>query len=97
MPFTAYKPWSADFAGMADLIPFPLFSRTALVRSIVDELECVHGPAASEFWRTRIAGIVAGMRASGLADTVIRTEILSLQDAVQAELCARSGRTISKA
>ena len=75
---------------MANLIPFPLCSRTALVRSIADDLERVHGPAASAFWRERIAEIVAGMRAAGLPDTAIRREILSLQDAVQAELCQRS-------
>ncbi|ODT31696.1 MAG: hypothetical protein ABS35_04185 [Kaistia sp. SCN 65-12] len=75
---------------MAHLIPFPLGSRTALVRSIVDDLECVHGPAANAFWRARIAEIVAGMRAAGLADTAIREEILTLQAAVQTELCERS-------
>ena len=82
---------------MAHLIPFPLCSRTALVRSIVDDLECVHGPAASEFWRVRIAEIVADMRASGLPDTAIRTEILSFQDAVQAELCERGVRAKNQA
>ncbi|EXL09014.1 DUF6074 family protein [Aquamicrobium defluvii] len=71
---------------MADLIPFPLHSRTRLIRSIVDDLKVVHGPAANIFWRERIAGIVADMRRSGLADDAIRSEILGLQDAVQAEL-----------
>ena len=82
---------------MADLIPFPLSSRVRLVRSIVDDLECVHGPAASQFWRARIAEIVAEMRASGLPDATIRTEILDLQDAVQSELCERSALTKSQA
>jgi hypothetical protein len=82
---------------MAHLIPFPLCARASLVRSIVDDLECVHGPAASEFWRVRIAEIVADMRASGLPDTAIRTEILSFQDAVQAELCERSVRAKNQA
>ncbi|MGB3539239.1 MAG: DUF6074 family protein [Mesorhizobium sp.] len=82
---------------MAHLIPFPLGSRTSLVRSMVDDLECVHGPAASAFWRTRIAEIVADMRASGLSDTAIRNEILDLQDAVQAELCERGAMAKSKA
>lgn len=71
---------------MADLISFPLSSRAALIRSMVDDLERVHGPAASEFWRRRVAEIVAEMRASGLPDESIRSEIYSLQDAVQAEL-----------
>jgi hypothetical protein len=95
--FTIHKPWLADLAGMAELIPFPLPSRAALVRSIVDDLECVHGPAASAFWRTRIAGIVADMRSSGLSDAIIRNQILSLQDAVQAELCERGVRAKSQA
>jgi hypothetical protein len=82
---------------MADLIPFPLRSRVRLVRSIVDYLECVHCPAASQFWRVRIAEIVAEMRASGLPDAAIRTEILDLQDAVQSELCERSALTKSQA
>ncbi|HEY4192757.1 MAG TPA: DUF6074 family protein [Mesorhizobium sp.] len=82
---------------MAELIPFPLPSRAALVRSIVDDLECVHGPAASVFWRTRIAGIVASMRASGLPDETIRSQILSLQDAVQSELCERGLRAKNQA
>ena len=82
---------------MANLIPFPRCSRAALVRSMVDDLECVHGPAASVFWRKRIAEIVADMRASGLTDAAIRGEILGLQDAVQAELCQRGGLTRSKA
>lgn len=71
---------------MVDLIPFPLSSRTSLVRSMVDDLERVHGPAASEFWRRRVAEIIAELRASGLPDGAIRSEIYSLQDAVQAEL-----------
>ncbi|MGB3646017.1 MAG: DUF6074 family protein [Mesorhizobium sp.] len=82
---------------MAHLIPFPLGSRTALVRSIVDDLECVHGPAANAFWRTRIAEIVAGMRADGLEDGAIREEILNLQDAIQAELCERGALAKSRA
>jgi hypothetical protein len=82
---------------MAQMIPFPLCSRTALVRSFVDDLECVHGPAASAFWRARIAEIIADMRGSGLPDGAIRDEILSFQDAVQAELCARGGRATSQA
>ncbi|MET3790433.1 DUF6074 family protein [Aquamicrobium terrae] len=81
---------------MADLIPFPLHSRTRLIRSMVDDLKVVHGPAANLFWRERIAGIVAELRRSGLGDDAIRTEILGLQDAVQAELqgsymCQRDG------
>lgn len=95
--FTLHKPWLDDLAGMAHLIPFPLGSRTALVRSMVDDLECVHGPAASAFWRARIAEIVAGMRATGLPDAAIRSEILDLQDAVQAELCERGAMARSKA
>jgi len=95
--FTLHKPWLYDLAAMAHLIPFPLGSRTALVRSMVDDLECVHGPAASAFWRARIAEIVAGMRATGLPDAAIRGEILDLQDAVQAELCERGARAKNKA
>lgn len=78
---------------MADLIPFPLHSRAALVRSIVNDLETVHGPAANAFWRERIAGIIAKLRADGLADVAIRTEILGLQDAVQAEMRRRDQRS----
>lgn len=77
---------------MAELIPFPLSSRVHLVKSMVDDLEVVHGPAASEFWRGRIVEIVSGMRASGLSDAVIRSEILDLQDAVQTEMQCRSRR-----
>jgi hypothetical protein len=77
---------------MADLIPFPLSSRRHLVATMVDDLEVVHGPAASEFWRARVAEIVAGMRASGLSDAVIRSEILDLQEAVQAEMQFRTRR-----
>ena len=71
---------------MAKLIPFPLHSRARLIRSMVDELQTVHGPAANLFWRERVAGIVAELRRSGLNDATIRTEILNLQDAIQAEL-----------
>lgn len=74
---------------MADVIAFPLHSRVALVRTLADELNTVHGPAANAFWRERIAGIVAGLRSDGLADTAIRSEILGLQDAVQIELQSR--------
>lgn len=95
--FTLHKPCLDDLAGMANLIPFPLGSRTVLVRSIVDDLECVHGPAASVFWRTRIAEIVASMRETGLSDAAIRSEILNLQDAVQAELCERGAMAKSNA
>ncbi|TKT80298.1 DUF6074 family protein [Aquamicrobium sp. LC103] len=75
---------------MADLIPFPLNSRARLVRSIADDLERIHGPAANEFWRTRIAGIVNELRSTGLSDETIRTEIYALQDAVMAEMQFRS-------
>ena len=78
---------------MADLIPFPLHSRAALVRSIADDLETVHGPAADVFWRQRIAGIVADLRADGLADAAIRTEILGLQGTVQVEMQRRDQRS----
>ncbi|MGH6761907.1 MAG: DUF6074 family protein [Phyllobacterium sp.] len=81
---------------MAELIPFPLQSRVKLVRSIVDDLRHVHGPAANEFWRRRIDGIVAGMRATGLSSEAIRTEILGLSDAVQAELRRESERVIKQ-
>jgi hypothetical protein len=88
--FTIYKPRSDEVAGMVDLIPFPLSSRASLVRSMVDDLECVNGAAANEFWRQRIASIVADMRESGLGADTIRNEILGLQDAVQMELRRRS-------
>lgn len=78
---------------MAELIPFPLHSRATLVRSLADDLEVVHGPNANTFWRERIAGIVAGLRADGVADEAIRTEILGLQSAVQAELQRRARST----
>lgn len=78
---------------MAELIPFPLHSRAALVRSIADDLETVHGPAANAFWRERIAGIVAELRADGLGDTTIRTEILGLQRAVQSTMERRACST----
>ena len=78
---------------MADLIPFPLHARSNLVLSIVDELSLVHGEEANEFWRNRIAGIVAELRSSGAADPAIREEILNLQHAVQSELFSRSQRT----
>ncbi|RUM97749.1 hypothetical protein EET67_11845 [Pseudaminobacter arsenicus] len=87
--FTIYKPRSAELACMADLIPFPLSSRASLVRSMVDDLECVNGSAANEFWRRRVAAIIADMRESGLDADAIRNEILSLQDAVQDELRRR--------
>lgn len=74
---------------MVDLIPFPLSSRASLVRSMVDDLECVNGAAANEFWRKRIASIVAEMRETGLGADSIRNEILDLQDAVQMELRRR--------
>ncbi|WP_080918958.1 DUF6074 family protein [Manganibacter manganicus] len=77
---------------MADLIPFPLHCRTALIRSIADDLEIIHGAAANVFWRKRIAGIVAEMRASGLADIAIRSEILDLQNAIQTEMWERARR-----
>lgn len=80
---------------MADLIPFPLHSRAVLVRSLADDLETVHGPAANIFWRKRIAGIVADLRETGLSDDAIREEILGLQDAVQVEMQHRAYRTAS--
>lgn len=76
---------------MSSPIPFPLRSRTALIRSIAADLETVHGPAANEFWRRRIAGIVSGLRDSGLPDDVIRSEIYDLQSAVQYEMQRRAG------
>lgn len=75
---------------MAELIPFPLHSRAALVRAIADDLEVIHGPGANTFWRERIASIVTGLRVDGVADDAIRTEILGLQSAVQSELRRRA-------
>lgn len=71
---------------MADIIPFPLDRRAALVREIADRMETLHGPAANIYWREHIARIVAGMRATGFADDAIRAEILHLQHAVQMRL-----------
>lgn len=75
---------------MAQVIHFPLRSRTALIRSMVDDLEAMHGAKANEFWRARIAAIIEELRASGLSSAVIRDEILDLNHAVQQELMARS-------
>lgn len=75
---------------MANVILFPLPARAGLVRSMVDDLMRIHGPAANTFWRDRIATIVADLRRSGAADGHIRAEILSLQDAVQHELRQRA-------
>lgn len=79
-----------DGAVMVQVIPFPLRSRTHLVRSLADDLDIVHGPAANELWRSRIAGIVSGMRQAGHSDAAIREEIHELQSAVQADLQSRS-------
>lgn len=75
---------------MAELIPFPLKSRICLVHSIADDLEHVHGPAACVYWRTRVAGIAADLRAANLAEGSVRAEIYALQNAVQSELQIRS-------
>lgn len=75
---------------MAELIPFPLKSRICLVHSIVDDLERVHGPAACVYWRTRIAGIAADLRAANVPEASVRSEIDGLQNAVQSELQIRS-------
>lgn len=75
---------------MSNSIPFPLARRISLIRSIADELDQIHGPQANTYWRTRIAGIVSGLRADGLNDDTIREQILSLQDAVQYEIQHRA-------
>lgn len=78
---------------MAEVIPFPIRSRTDLVRSMVDELASVHGDAANVFWRERIASIVSGMRSNGIAADTIRQEIYDLQDAIQREMQDRALET----
>jgi hypothetical protein len=75
---------------MAEVIHFPLRLRTALIRSMVDDLEAMHGARANEFWRTRIAAIIEDLRGVGLSSADIRNEILDLNHAVQQELMARS-------
>lgn len=75
------------------MIHFPLRLRTALIRSMVDDLEAVHGTKADQFWRTRIAGIVDELRTVGLSSTEIRGEILDLLQIIQEELLARSKRS----
>jgi hypothetical protein len=80
---------------MAEMIPFPLQARAALIRSMADDLEAVHGPQANVFWRERVSSIVADMRNSGLADGAIRNEILDLHEAVQAEMQQRAGLGVS--
>ena len=81
---------TGDGAVMVEVIPFPLRSRVHLARSLADDLEVVHGPAANELWRSRIAGVVADLRKRGHSDASIRLEIHDLQSAVQAELQQRS-------
>ncbi|MFE0014936.1 DUF6074 family protein [Mesorhizobium sp. NPDC059054] len=92
-PFTIGKPSEPILLDMAELIPFPLHSRAALVRSITDDLEDVHGPAANVFWQQRMAGIVATLRSDGVAEDAIRREIFALQLAVQSELQRRAYST----
>lgn len=75
---------------MVDLLVFPFRARTALVHSLVDDLQKVHGEAANSFWRRRISELVAEMRRTGMTDASVRAEILELQHAVQNELVARS-------
>lgn len=79
---------------MAALIPFPLKFRMSLVRSLADDLERVHGPQASGYWRARIAGIASDLRTAGLPEASVRSEIHALQDAVQSELQVRSTRAV---
>lgn len=81
---------------MAQVIHFPLRLRTALIRSMVDDLEAMHGARANEFWRARIAAIIEDLRAAGLSSATIRSEILDLNHAVQQELMARSERPMQE-
>jgi hypothetical protein len=80
----------SDGAVMVQVIPFPLRSRVHLVRSLADDLDVVHGAAANELWRSRIASLVAEMRKAGHSDGAIRDEIYELQSAVQADLQGRA-------
>ena len=75
---------------MAQVIHFPLRLRTALIRSMVDDLEAIHGIQADRFWRMRIAGIVDELRTLGLSSGEIRSEILDFLQIIQGELLARS-------
>ena len=88
--FTIGKPCLVQSPIMAQVIHFPLRLRTALIRSMVDDLEAMHGVKADQFWRTRIAAIVDELRSMGLPSAEIRTEILDLHHAIQDELMARS-------
>ena len=78
---------------MAQVIHFPLRLRTALIRSMVDDLEAIHGIQADRFWRMRIAGIVDELRTLGLSSGEIRSEILDFLQIIQGELLARSKRS----
>lgn len=74
---------------MTKLFSFPLRARHSLISSIADDLDRLHGQKANEFWRQRIAGIVAELRDRGLEPSAIREEILDLQWAVQNEMQQR--------
>lgn len=75
---------------MTKMFSFPLRARRTLIQSIADDLDRLHGQEANEFWRRRIAAIVADLRDAGLAHDVVRQEILDLQWAVQYEMQDRA-------
>ncbi|MBS9721236.1 hypothetical protein JYU29_11110 [Tianweitania sp. BSSL-BM11] len=71
---------------MSEIIPFPLYRRVSVVREIADRIETLHGPAANSYWRERIAIVVSQLKKMGVDNDAIRTEVLSLQDAVQTRI-----------
>jgi len=81
---------------MAQVIYFPLRLRAALIKSIVDDLEALHGIRADQFWRTRINGIIEELRTVGFSSAQIRTEIMDIYYAIQDALLARIKRSATR-
>ena len=82
---------SADGTTMVtgEIVAFPLFGRTSLIRRCAAELEALHGDPAVDYWRAACRALAADLAALGGDETDIHHQVMDFQTEVQLEMMRR--------
>ncbi|WP_353682695.1 DUF6074 family protein [Mesorhizobium sp.] len=73
------------------MIAFPMAKRVGKVRRVAEVLSGKRGAAATNYWKQVVATLGGQTQRAGFDSDTINREPRALHDAVQRELCLRSG------
>ncbi|MBB3706560.1 DUF6074 family protein [Aminobacter aminovorans] len=76
-----------------EILLFPLAHRIGKVRHVADLLERKQDEHADAYWKSTVRGLADQLARVGMKHDAIIAEIFAFQEAVQAELWRRSGKS----